>query len=482
MRVVNLPPAGSAVSSLVKGAIYPTREGTTVHQVIDKQSGDLVSELVDGGRLPESVEVSGTSVRLSHRGWSGEWRIRCQADTPHGVPPTNTGDRHTSKLSSRAAREIGDSCRYVHTLGHGYRTFITFTLTPEARERIKTPKAQRVLKLGETRPAGHYCNGEQAGGEFTPIKWGWASSIQREISRFWDAASKIHRRGWVPAYYTGTVRTYSDGIKYTPITWNTEKNKEPGTEAPLYYLWVAECPKNAEGEDNPHVHAMMDWRVDHRVFACWVRRLESIYGQGFAHFEKIRNPEATEYYIMKAINYLKKGGQSGAQGTIRGNRYAIAHCARAPAWQPIAAYQWGIMGHLLEVAREKLKEKIEPIKNALNRQREKLRGAPKSAKKLRNKCGQAIMAARKKIKAVGVYIGRHNAVFAGIDQVDKFLTWAERHGWAPHTKPPGLWFGNFLRKMQNWKDGRRIAAVELCAQSWDATMEFFGKYERYEEA
>jgi len=124
--------------------------------------------------------------------------------------------------------------------------------------------------------------------------------------------------------------------------------------APLDYMWVAEQPKNDKGEDNPHVHLMMRWRVEKKYFRAWAARLESLWGKGFAKLEKINNPNAAANYILKAVGYLTKSGEASDQGEILGNRYSISASARAPKWECIGEFYADNFLAILGELREKL--------------------------------------------------------------------------------------------------------------------------------
>lgn len=451
---LNGAPASGALS-LVKGAKCPTR-------VLP----------------PPEVTGGGTCARLYFREWSNEWRIRCEAQTPHGQPPLNVGDRITHRLSDDGARAVAESCQYIEAQRGGYTTFLTLTLDAAARRRIETK-----LYKAETREGlpGQHCNGVKASGVFSRLRHVWESSLQREVSRFWDAAAKMYARGWIPEYRRKRVVTLGDGTQYTPIEWNTAAEKVPGNDDGLAYLWIAENPLNEEGERNPHAHVLMRWEVSYELFPCWAKRLERLWGQGFAHLEKLKNRKAAEFYIMKAVGYLTKG-KTQDQGPIRGNRYGIAKCARAPAWQGVAVWQWGVMGWLIQHARELWREKVAPLVTARNSAAAALKELPKDKKKERNRVAGALQQTREKIKSMGVWIGRHSATFTGLERVDKFLAWAERQGWRQITKPPGMWLAEFRRQRQARADRKRFEATAMPEEAWRAMLAFHDRFEPVWEA
>jgi hypothetical protein len=479
--------AGLVADRLVKGTKCPTRQKDRIFDVIG-EGGEWVQQIVNRYRVAD-VQADGTRARLSFREWSGEWRLRCEADIPpSSPPPDNTGDRITHRLSDRGARALGESCEFVTIKQGGYSTFLTLTLDAAARKRIETRKAEK----GKPGKPGEFMNGIEAWGDWSRVVWGWESSIQREASRFFDAAVKMYKRGWVPEYHRGRVVTEGDGTQYTPINWNTT-GERMGPDGPfclidkrrpldvkLSYLWVAENPTNEAGERNPHIHVLLRWRVPFAVFPCWARRLEKLWGQGFAHLEKLKNAEASGYYIAKAAGYLTKAAGESDQGPIRGNRYGIAQCARAPGWEPVLVWAWGVLGHLIEDAREKWKATTAPLRAARDAIASKLKETPKEKKRERGKIARALIGAREKIAAVPAWFGKFNVVFKATESLDRFVEWAQRRGWTMDKRPPGRWLGEWLRQRQARDDARRLRATYQDVADWLSqreAMEFFDRWE-----
>ncbi|MBV1842593.1 hypothetical protein KSX29_18515, partial [Photobacterium ganghwense] len=104
-----------------------------------------------------------------------------------------------------------------------------------------------------------------------------------------------YQRGWV-ANHTQEIDAES-GAKYSKLT----EKRIPGHSKPsefgptreaadFHYIWVAECPANDDGEPNPHVHVLLNWAVPQNLFPAWALRLESLWGKGFAHLERIKKP------------------------------------------------------------------------------------------------------------------------------------------------------------------------------------------------
>jgi hypothetical protein len=75
---------------------------------------------------------------------------------------------------------------------------------------------------------------------------------------------------------------------YTPIRFTAE---------PLAYLGVAESPDTIDKEtrevlgENPHINLIMKWQVPFKHFAAWALWIEALWGHGFAHLEKIKDPQ-----------------------------------------------------------------------------------------------------------------------------------------------------------------------------------------------
>ncbi len=82
-----------------------------------------------------------------------------------------------------------------------------------------------------------------------------------------------------------------------------------------------------------------------------------------AHIERIRKPRTASSYLIKAVGYAAKGGDSG-QGLIKGNRYSIASCSRAPSWETLASFE---VGNITAVIKE-LGYKLEQWKKPIERQ------------------------------------------------------------------------------------------------------------------
>lgn len=377
---------------LVKGTKSPTRyEGWLNGQIFQRlrpyKPDPYPIETDIAPDFAKNCTGPGRYTVVGYREWSDEYRIRTET---HGIqkqnPPENTGDRVTAILSSRGARKIAESCEFIHLKRGGYTTFLTLTLDAEARERVE---------VGET-------------------------TIQREVSRFFDGLKKIYARGF---------ECRIDGVK----------TKFPGSPDALDYLWVAECPDHIEKEtgeitgNNPHVHVLMRYKVPYKFFEAWAERVESLWGQGMAHLEKIKDSSKAGAYMAKAAGYLCKAQGKSDQGIIRGNRYNISASARAPDWVCVGRYELGKMGFLLSEASAHFDEKFGHLKKKRDHQKKKLE---KAIGPERHKIGAILEETRRKLKAMP-RLSKYQAIFKGKEQFNDFMQWAKTnepvndHAWLP---------------------------------------------------
>lgn len=353
-------------------------------------------------------------------------------------------------------------------------------------------------ETGDIKNATRYSNAIESTGAFTPIAFEPKTTIGREVSRFFDGAQKIYQRGFVPESITET-REYPWG-KVTCQQSNKEKiepayvmycpdivsKKTPSGEiprgfenahdfekynprkhtdveylekqacfgerekaAPLDYMWVAEQPTNKQGEKNPHVHVLMRWQVKSELFQAWAKRLENLWGHGFAKLERIKTPEAASNYLLKAVGYLTKGG-SNDQGEIKGNRYGISASARAPSFECIGEFYADNFLAILGELREKLNRKkarahskILAKINEKKTQAAKLARLKNTSKKTETEKRQAYIELIKKqllsddetVKKEQEYINQlpfiNDYAIGGMneEQAANFLSWAMRERW-----------------------------------------------------
>lgn len=387
-------------------------------------------DLNTGEVIKDYKRENHVKVIFEQKPWADEYRVRTKLDMPvDKLPPEQSGERVTKTLSLAGASKLNESCRYVHKERGGYTTFLTLTLDDAARERVE--------------------NGE---------------TVQKQISRFWDAAAKMYKRGWVQEF---------EGV---------EHRGEPQS-GPLDYCWVVENPKNEAGEDNPHVHILMRWRVPYRDFKAWAARIERIWGQGFAHLEKIKEPEKSGAYIAKAAGYMTKGSD-GDQGEVRGNRYGISSEARAPGWEFVGSYDAGIMGSLIADVHDFFMN--EYGSKIANREywKKKLDETPKEDKQQRKAIGQKLQEVREELndsEKLPVRPSKYQLIMTGVNAFRSFINWAKEPEsktfapwlplkpkgviWSEKEKPEGVYLREFKRRLWCRQLDR---AKGMCSQFWKA--------------
>ena len=475
----------SEVYSLVKASISPTKQKApdSWHERQGFLSG-RVARMKTTGEVCEIpiIEHDQPRERVPHgapgafciteaRAWADEFRIRTQVDpTTKQLPPDNTGPRISHYLSDRGLAALTDSAAYVSAVtDSGFTTFVTLTFSDESRARLDS---------GDT-------------------------SIQREASRCFDAWAKMYQRGMaregipgngnaetVKANYSGLGRSGRSyrGVKaagpYSPINFKYDGQ--------LQYLWVVEVPDNEAGEPNPHLHVLMRWAVDYEQFDGWASRLESAWGQGFAHLEKIKNKKSAGAYIAKAIGYLCKAQGKSDQGEVRGNRYGISASARAPGWELMTKTQIDCMGQLIADVFDHLTVKHGPDyqdRKRLNRIKQKQTEDAKAYKaktgtkrvpdwmaRQQKKINDKLDAVRERLNDLPVRCNRYQVILKSREAFVDFTAWATNPGfkawvapWLPE-KPSGVAFdpgrdykaeqGHFfkaLRKRFQWAKMKRQA-------------------------
>ena len=312
---------------------------------------------------------------------------------------------------------------------------------------------------------------------YVPLVEGWAWSVQKEASRFFEAIGQMYRRGWQyqddngePVKIRGSRALYcvegegedkKTGAPFTRLKWWRE---------PLDYLWVAENPDRIDEEtgevlgENPHIHVMMRWRVDYRDFQAWAARLEKLWGQGMAHLEKIKEPSKAGAYVAKAAGYLCKAQGKSDQGSIRGNRYGISRRARAPGWMECERHQVGMMGWLLAEAHEKWQNKHGEKIQRRERLKSQLEKATTGA--ARQKIGKILEGVRRELEPLPK-ISKYGAIFKSERQKDQFMTWARKQGWSE--KPQcSQWLHQWRREQLRRRNGSRLMARGVDWSQWFA--------------
>lgn len=360
---------------------------------------------VERQRLNTPHKTAGCMSVIQYREWADEWRVRTQVDVTSGaVPEPQSGPRLSEMLSERAAKKIAESCEFMATKG-GYKTFVTGTFSESARKKIE---------LGET-------------------------TIQREVSRAMDALQKMYQRGW--------VTEAGEKVPGVEPIYRMVKNRQ-GQEVKklvngLAYCWVVEIPKNEDGEDNPHVHMLLGWRVQYRHFEEWAKRVEKIWGNGYFHLEKIKDGLSAGAYMAKAAGYMTKAAGDESQGVVRGNRYGISESARAPGWVTVSKQQLHVMGQLIADVYDHLTVRYGEKFRERKELNKRLADTPKDAKALRKKIGERLQKVRADIKALPVRCNKYQVILKGQDAARAFFSWAKGEAvgpeWLPQELPPVAW-------------------------------------------
>ncbi|MFS1425902.1 hypothetical protein LMH73_001605 [Vibrio splendidus] len=320
-------------------------------------------------RPPFERKLSPISLQLQKRDWSGQMRAQIVTQTPAGnAPEANSGTRYTEKLTPKSVSNMFESGAYVAQCHEGFTTFLTLTFTPAQRHAIFGAMDEGIDADGPFTPVEF----ERDTGDLIPGKDGLYTrlpkqpfkiikpldtSIGRETSRFLDGSKKMFHRGW----YTEDGDYVSGQFKAKPSPFGPDREK-----ADFHYMWVAESPMNEDGEPNPHVHLLLKWTVDKKHFTDWAKRLESLWGHGMAHIERIRQPKAASTYLIKAVGYAAKGNNAD-QGLIKGNRYSIAKVSRAPSWETLASFEADNITAVIRELGYKLEQWKKPLLRTISR-------------------------------------------------------------------------------------------------------------------
>lgn len=361
---------------------------------------------------------------IQFREWSDEWRVRTQIETSSQQPQAPEGERSTDMLTDRAARKIADSCHYMALQKGGFSTFVTGTFSEEKRQ---------AIAAGET-------------------------SIQREVTRTMDAMKKMYLRGW----------QRESGEKIAPA----------GAE--FCYLWVVEIPKNEQGEDNPHIHLMLNWRVEKKLFSEWAERIERLWANGYFHLEKIKDPLCAGAYMAKAAGYMTKAQNDDSQGKVKGNRYGISKPARAPDWCTMSRTEYGIMARLIADMHDALSTKYGAEYEARRRLNRELSETPKGTRKRRD-IGQKLQKVRERISKIPVVCSQYQIVLKGGDSFGKFIDWAGSQGWGQTSgRPDNLWFSRFKNRMRARKERRQLWLMKLSDEEFNSSKSWYEQYSNSE--
>lgn len=390
----------------------------------------------------EVLSTQGPRARIYARDWSNEYRVRVEAQTSTSEPPPeNSGERTTDALNGRAASKIMDSGAYVQAVRGGFTTFLTLTFDAAARARIISEQ----------------------------------STIGAEVSRFFDAAKKMYRRGWAMDHEVLKTVNGIDCIGAQCLPHETAHDDD------FDYIWCAEMPTNQDGEPNPHCHVLMRWAVPEYLFHDWAFRIERLWGQGFAKLERIRNAHAAGGYLLKALGYIAKG-KHHEQGTIRGNRYNISRSARAPKWECIASFYADNMTAIINELRDRWRWEDAPTKARIANAKEQIAEKSRAymiakrqkrydtAEKLKARLEQltdTIKSGWQKLRCREARADEYQITLTGDDKLTRFLSWAvARRGW--RLKEPRNDYAGQLDRHQ------KIQWIKQARQSWRKAAEWAG--------
>jgi len=415
------------------------------HMLATGECAEPVFEEHESKPLHTDLNATGCRAVVEFKEWSDEWRLRTEVDGQNLQPPEQAGARISEMLSNRGASKIAESCAFMAATKGGYKTFVTGTFDTAARERIDA---------GE-------------------------STIQSEVSRLMDAMTKMYSRGW---------------------TNKLNGERVEGIAGGLAYCWVVEIPKNESGGDNPHVHMLLGWRVEYKHFAGWAARIESMWGNGTFHLEKIKDSTCAGAYMAKAAGYLSKAQGSDTQGVVSGNRYGISACARAPSWEKYAVQQLHIASQLIVDVYDHLTVKHGEKYAERKRLNNALANIPKDKKGVRQRIGKKLAAVREQINEIPIRCNKYQVVLKNKAAAFRFFSWATNnehdHGndWLPE-KPAGMGWNvgntptmadtlyqtrlreNIKAKVQNRKLWRRLVVPDWMSATLDMWHQVKNDYE-----
>ncbi len=412
-----------------KARALSTSKSTLGKKLTEAEIEDRVNANNKKFPLLENQVGAGRYAVIEKRWWSDEYRIRTQSDKLANMPvPENSGDRKTKTLSMRGARAVADSCEFMAAKHGGYKTFLTLTFSDEARQRLGTFKVSRKGKAEQADMFNGF-DGEACKVEFKEI------TIQQEVKRFFDGISRVFARGF--QYVNDNGETVEVEPHHgAPKDWTSES----GEYKTLPYCWVVEIPKNEQGEDNPHLHVLLGWRIAYKHFDAWSKRIESLWGQGFAHLEKIKEAEHAGAYMAKAAGYLSKAQGAEDQGEVKGNRYWISKPSRADGWECVERSQMGEMGGLIRDVYRFMQFKYGHVfkkRAELSTQAAALRKSVKNGEqvpeKKRQQVATALTRCRSFIKELPARSTKYSLIIKGFGNYATFLNWAARPYSKDHT-------------------------------------------------
>ena len=327
-------------------------------------------------------------------------------------------------------------------------------------------------------------------------------ALQKKYQRGWtwqptDEEKKGMLDIWEPKRFEPTYV----GVKHSKVGPKPVAKK-------INYVWVAENPDKVEvitngvGEEvrtitgtNPHVHMLLDWKVEKLFFRGWAQQIEQLWGNGYAKLEKIRSEQKAAGYLMKALGYMTKGAQTidrntgeiaNSQGRIIGNRYGISSGARAPKWECIAEYDAAIMSRFVANVGQQIQQKQESIKNAIKHIKEKQKDAVNQRARTLNyknvpaqkrqqllarleKQIQSAESTREKLEAArqnNAWANKYKITFRNLKQMNAFIENAvTQQGWKAdileHTKE---FARTETRKISHWAKSKGQAIYNKVAE------------------
>jgi len=532
-----------------------------------REQSEKTNRLVFNRKSPTSINSvnSRQSVfRIYKRSWSDELRASVESfDRLQEPPAANVGDRYTEALTAGAVRKIIDSGAYTSAIGKGFKSFNTLTFDSEGRERIQKvvclpsmrgytrEKCGRIVasgkfthlslgykgdrlggeyaagaycKLADVKSAGDFCNGERSSGPFCLVQWETQSTIGREVSRFLDGMQKKYQRGWVwaPEQEENKTAPLQGQYEKIPPVYDVEHSEVGPLKIlkKLNVLWVAENPDVLEEQEingekikvkvgeNPHVHMLMDWKVEKYQFKTWAKQIESLWGQGFSHLEIIRDTRAATGYLLKALGYMTKGSHKvdkttgeifSSQGRIKGNRYNISASARAPAWECVSEFEAAHMGAIVRQVGEDICIQESKIKAEIKAERAREKQQKATIAKLNSKnyaskispnlVKQRLAQANQKLqqsiirlkKWAGVirnadYSNKFKITFRNAERFNSFLEFAIlKRGWAAnlaeHYQQPAIARDHKTGRLMAYQPNPKALHVKKYAAKFGAKIE-----------
>ncbi|MBN4053649.1 hypothetical protein JYT97_02070 [Haliea sp. AH-315-K21] len=205
---------------------------------------------------------------------------------------------------------------------------------------------------------------------------------------------------------------------------------------------------NENGEDNPHVHMMLGWGVPLEQFADWSKRIEGIWGNGYFHMEKIRDPLCAGAYMAKAAGYMTKAANQDDQGKVTGNRYGISTIARAPDWCVVTEAELGSMGKIINEVHEACIKKQQPLLDERAYLKRSLSNCPKNDYKKRKLIGKRLQTVREKIAAEPIITSKYQLIFKNSEELLRFMARSLAKGWDMYFRPTSLWYLKVIQKIK----------------------------------